>query len=593
MRRILLTLFLVILALLLLLLVRDLRSPESFTRSSADGRLRLVIPGNALPAGVDPDDIAIVALDPATVTPVAGLETSRFAYRLEPEGLRFTQPVQLSMDTAGWTPRQLPMLFHRSAGSLEALNLNVEVTGTRLSSVTAELQHFSEVLGFLSVISVQITDPGDQHVGDFFYVDVSAGARASEIDKLMGDPNGFWTRQQVADPITLSGGTFTATGTLTPDRVTDRPDNVDLAPADSHTEFESFECAAESTGNQISYTVRTDFKLLFRSSDAPDHVAESPIKDTLTVRSTPFACLPPLPPPAVEYFTSAPEPIDSKGEDFFEVEIKKTPSGGIPVGQDFTLKAEVAHYYDGSATSAIGADWQLKYGRFEYAFIVNNAVTPLRVTGLPGSQTVPAEDSWEGEARFRCMQPGSALIDYRAFVHYKAPGANVNGVIAIPVSARASIECIADPNATGTITALTGNDIIGPVSTQGFNDYGGFQARWWREPAGRELFIGTAVTVHVEVENLRTTGQPAPWSISGRLYTMAGTGLEPRRYEEAPAYRQAVNALGTWSGDYRFVCRNADLAALRHDFSIETPASMNLPPLTLSLSDPGLKCLGD
>ncbi|HEX5055655.1 MAG TPA: hypothetical protein VFX02_04070 [Gammaproteobacteria bacterium] len=583
---------------LFLVLQNCASSEATIERASADGRIRLSIPKNSLPRGVKPADISIVALNPAAVPIVTGLGRPRFAYRLEPQGISFSRPVKLTMNTAGWPLRQLPMLLHRSPKSLEALNLKMTLTGKRLDSVSSELYNFSEILGFLSVMSVEITDPGDRPVGSAIYFNISAGTRPSEIDKLQTFANNSWTRQRVANPVRFSTGAFVNSHGIAPDRIGDRPDSIKLDPSIRHTEFETFECTAESAGNQISYSIHIQSTLELSGSDAPDHVVNLPLDDDLRVYTNPFACIPPQPLPEADDFSIT--TFDLHAQERFEVGITKRPAGRIRVGQDFTLRAEVRHTFDGEGDSHVGPDWKLKYGRFETVRAEHRAITPRRAIGMPDAATVAAQDPWQGEARFRCMTPGVTLIDYKAFVHYRWPWADGNGSIAMPVTARAKIICDADPAAAGTETVapLPDADLIGPISHQAYNDYGAFIVRWWRRPDADNLPIGTEVEVHMEVENLRTganvpetRGSPVPWSLYGKLYTLGGTGLEPARYDDAPGYIQAIRAHNLWNGTYKFICRNPDIAVLRHDFTIETPAMKNLPPLVLSVNDPGLSCI--
>lgn len=585
---------------LFLILQNCARSEVTIERASADGRIRLSIPKNGLPRGVNPADIRIVALNPAAVPIVTGLGRPRFAYRLEPVGLRFTRPVKLTMNTAGWPLRQLPMLLHRSSGSMEALNLNMTLTGKRLDSVTGVLYRFSELLGFLNVMSVEITEPGDRPVGSPIFFNVSAGTRPSEIDKLQTFADGSWTRQRVANPVRFSTGAFVNSPSITPGRIGHRPDSVKLDSSIRHTEFETFECAAESAGNQISYSIHIQSTLELSGSDAPDQIVSLPLDDDLRVYTNPFSCLPPQPQPATDDYGAT--VFDLHGQERFEIGLRKSPAGAIKVGQDFTLRAEVRHAYDGESESHVGKDWKLKYGRFDNLSAKQNTVTPRRVIGLPDAATVAAKDGWQGEGRFRCMAPGAVLIDYKAFVHYDWPWADGSGIIAMPVNARAKVQCVADPAATGTaaVAPLPDANVIGPISHQVYNDYGAFIVRWWRRPDADNVPIGTSVQVQMEVENLRTGavvpeigGAPIPWSLYGKLYTMGGTGLVPARYDDAPAYIQAIRAHNLWSGIYTFTCRNRDIGVLQHEFTIEVPGIMNLPPLELSVSDPGLSCVSN
>jgi hypothetical protein len=197
------------------------------------------------------------------------------------------------------------------------------------------------------------------------------------------------------------------------------------------------------------------------------------------------------------------------------------------------------------------------------------------------------------------MKPGFVGIDYKAFVHFRWPWVtDGSGSIAMPVNARARIECVDAPDETGTIAPLPDANVIGPLSHQVQNDYGAFIVRWWRRPAGDRPDIGTTVRVHVEVENLRTKSgvpivddAPLPWSLSGKLSTLGGAGLEPQSFPEAPAHAQLMRAQTMWSGDYAFICRNRDIAVLQHEFKIEPPHAMNLPALPLTITDPGLICV--
>jgi hypothetical protein len=574
-------------------------SEATVERASADGRIRLSIHKSNLPRGIKESDIRITALNPANVPAVDGLGQPRFAYRLEPEGLQFSRPVKLTMNTAGWPLRQLPMLLQRSRNSLEALNLKMTVTAKRLDSVSTELQHFSELLGFLSVMSVEITDPGDRPTGSPIFFNISAGTRPSEIDKLQVLPNGVWTRQRVGNPVRFSTGAFVNAGAIKPAQIGHRPDSIKLDPGIRHTQFETFECTAASSDNRISYSLHIQAMLELSSSAKPEVITTVPLDDDLTVYTNPFDCLPPSPalPDADRYTATT---FDLHGQERFEIEISKQPAGGIRVGQDFTLTADVRHLYEGGGVSHVGKDWNLKYGRFENAAMQHDTVTPRRIIGIPDAVVVAARDTWQGAASFRCMAPGSVLIDYKAFVHYRWPWAESSGTIAMPVNARAEVNCIANPGLTDAVSPLPDADIIGPISHQVYNDYGAFIVRWWRQPDADNLPIGTPVKVRVEVENLRTGtnvpqagGLPTPWSLYGKLYTRGGTGLEPLSYEEAPVYTQNILAHNLWTGTYEFTCRNPDIAVLWHDFTIETGATLDLPPLLLSVMDPGLSCVDE
>ncbi len=576
MRRILL----ILIPVLLILAILHTCVPRTIERVSDDSRVRLEIPEGALPTGTDVNSIHIVALDPATVATVPGTQPL-FAYRLEPEGLVFAKPVKLIMDPGYWGPRQLPVLLHRSATALEALELEVTVVHEQVESVTASLSHFSEVLGTLSILSAYLADPGDQHMDAPFYVSSAVNVRPGEINKLK-------------PPVRLSGGAFNARGELTPESLTDKPASKDMDPAQGSLEIEAFECTDVSTDNRISYTVNATFTLLLRDNALPQPL-EVPINDRLTVHSTPFACLAAQPLPSVDRFAAERQPHDGTGDDVFITEVSKTPGGRISVGHDFTLKAEVRHSYEGFSTTAID-NWDLRYGIFEYSFITNDAISPLRVADVPWLAVIAPEDGWQGEARFRCMNAGSAVINYKAYVYAKSLRPNANGVFSFPVRGHASVECIADADALtpGSFTALTGTDRLGPIDSQVFNDSNGFQVRWWREPAADELYIGMPLKVHVEVENLRMpAGAPGDWTLSGELYTAAGNGLDPRRYPQAPPPGVPLPFRGVWSADYNFTCRNPDVAFLQHRFTLLPPGAPSNPPLQLSVADPGLKCIRD
>lgn len=584
MRRFLFILIPVILLLvLLLLLFREMGTPDVIEIRSDDNRVRLEIPREALIVETDADTINIVALDPAVAEPVKGLPQPLFAYRLEPEGLRFRQPVRFSVDPGFWGRRQLPMLLHRTATHLEPLRLDTRLSDDRVDSVTTELQHFSEVLGFLSVLSVRIDDPGDQPMDSVFYVNASAGVAPGEIVKFQPSPDGtFWTLQRVDSPVNLSNGGFSAAGTLDPVSVDGKPAAVAINPANRHSEFAGFSCTAESAGNRISYQVQAAYTLLLSSADNPNRVVPVPIDDSITVQGDPFACLPPAPAPDV--FSTVDFPLDAV--ETFYAEISKSPAGPITVGRDFTLKARVGHFYDGAGTPQ-AAQWELKHGRFEVvAMHGGQTISPFRIGNLPDTATLAANDSWSGDATFRCMEAGGAIINYEGLVYYTAPGNTGNGRISVAVTAQAAVECIADPSGAD-FNALAGSELLGPLQDQESGTLSGFQLLWWREPASERLWIGESFTVRAELLNLRNPDPPpAAWRLSGHL-SSTGNVLSPAGYD-APVPVSLMPG-GTWWGNYQFTCRNAGSTTLTHNITVESPDG----PLALSVYDTSLECMGD
>ncbi|MGH7489057.1 MAG: hypothetical protein ACREMY_26160, partial [bacterium] len=123
-------------------------TPEGTTVASDDGKLSLVIPNGAMPAGTDVS-ISSVAHDglPVELSQLAG---SGDGYQLEPDGLTFSQPVTATLtidrselaDADGEQTAYALASFNATAGR-EVLDSETTWDGGNTITVSSQIGHFS------------------------------------------------------------------------------------------------------------------------------------------------------------------------------------------------------------------------------------------------------------------------------------------------------------------------------------------------------------------------------------------------------------------------------------------------------------------
>lgn len=282
-------------------------TPPAGMVESADKAARLEIAADALPQGVRPGDVRITRIQPERSLVEAQTGKPALGYQLEPDGLRFTKPVTISLKVPVSEGR-LPLLVLVSGGSLELLQAKSQVdlaAGT--ATVTATVTHFSEVYDVLSPFRAAITDPSDKRVGESFEavaavsvarptvrLDSRQGARPGEVVRLTLLPPDW----EVRDGMLVSGrgyDTYLYESDLEPDRV--RFPAVVEPRSGQVVASAEFRCARPSTGSMrlgyradLSYFLRVE-RTRQEGGEPVEPPREIRVTDGLELVSEAFRCL--------------------------------------------------------------------------------------------------------------------------------------------------------------------------------------------------------------------------------------------------------------------------------------------------------------
>ncbi|MSR06634.1 MAG: hypothetical protein EXR93_06155 [Gemmatimonadetes bacterium] len=259
-----------------------------------------------------------------------------------------------------------------------------------------------------------------------------------------------------------------------------------------------------------------------------------------------------------------PETIGTGGETLtdgrYDVVIRQTPPGQIPIGTDASITVTVFHM----AVGTTPAVWSgaLFAGELVTAL---GPLTPTALIDLPASAPLHRGGRWTSTNLFRCTSGGPAQLNYRVELRHPlqvdGAGSRVDSL-----KATAQVDCgDLAPNAPPPVP-LTDPNHTRWSRTFGEMGYGGFVIRMWRAPAGDPVKLGDTVYVHVEVENnFAFASERRPdttyrnWGLQGEILTQ-GSALVPRRINDTPKYLVQLGPGDTWRGDFKFVCQRPGVA---------------------------------
>ena len=190
-------------------------TPAGTTVASDDGKLSLFIPEGAMPEGADVS-ITSVAHDalPVELGQLAGSGTG---YRLEPDGLTFSQPATATLtldrselDDAEGTQSAYALVSFNAAAGREVLDSETAHTfGEETVTVSAEVSHFSWITKTKGSLMVMLTEVARrQVVGVPFLVE-------AQVRNWRGDPielrniTGSWFRTDPVDYLQGNPGNLT------------------------------------------------------------------------------------------------------------------------------------------------------------------------------------------------------------------------------------------------------------------------------------------------------------------------------------------------------------------------------------------------
>ncbi|MFH1608700.1 MAG: hypothetical protein ABH951_01625 [Patescibacteria group bacterium] len=138
---------------------------ELFIVTSSDTQVTLKIPQDLLPKNLSLEDISITRV-----------EDDKLVYKLEPAGIKFDQPVSISV-RQDIGEQNIPMMFHLDDENYNIVN-NTKVTideVTETTTITGEIEHFSYVwVGEGLFISNRLQDHlGEKKTGETFTLPIS------------------------------------------------------------------------------------------------------------------------------------------------------------------------------------------------------------------------------------------------------------------------------------------------------------------------------------------------------------------------------------------------------------------------------------
>ncbi len=273
---------------------------------SADGAARVDVPVGSLPAGLRVEDIRVAAIDPESLPVTFPDGPVLAAYRLEPDGAKFPQPVTLTVTVPSKEAFLPSVVIITGEDVSAALDLQVVFDAESESlTVTTKTDHFSDyVVAHKAFFRVAVFSQIDRFVNQDFLQDVEVAlvqrayrtvAKPGIFDDLLGLDE---TELIKLDGVPQLTGRFEAlTPVLSPQIRLGVPSSE--AFDGTKTYEATFRCNAVGQA-AISYTASLTVPTFWqRRGQFPGAVEGRDLaKYDITVRGEPFRCLaaPPEPP---------------------------------------------------------------------------------------------------------------------------------------------------------------------------------------------------------------------------------------------------------------------------------------------------------
>ncbi|HLG24261.1 MAG TPA: hypothetical protein VI564_05020 [Candidatus Nanoarchaeia archaeon] len=140
--------FILILVILISACKQSQEQNNEATFSSPDGKLKINFGDSGIPEGVSAKDVsaADISSDVAASTPEELKNLVKGAYRLEPEGAKFKEPVEVVIEYKMEQEDSLPLIYHLSDGSFEIVDYETSEIKDGNVEIKAHVTHFSELI---------------------------------------------------------------------------------------------------------------------------------------------------------------------------------------------------------------------------------------------------------------------------------------------------------------------------------------------------------------------------------------------------------------------------------------------------------------
>ncbi len=231
---------------------------DTATVEAGDGSAVLSIPAGALPEGVTLEDIEIreVSDDPDLFVATEG-DPPLAVFRLEPDGLQFSEPVTLTVQLQVEDPSGQLFAVHVFGDEAELITDVESEVDPESNMLTASMQltHFSAVwvTYVANVFEVEVSASASEvPVGGTFEVSVvvTRTAEAGQLIETLTVPAGEFYHSMTDDPWQLEGS-MSGAGPIAPKEVEDIPSLTSVSGPTFIVPPEEFECASAGPAHTV------------------------------------------------------------------------------------------------------------------------------------------------------------------------------------------------------------------------------------------------------------------------------------------------------------------------------------------------------